>query len=338
MKNEIIEMEYYLIEGEKKNNLGDVLQGMVAKQFLNPNSICINREKIKSGDYKPGLVIANGWFQHNTDEFPFNEKLNPIYVSFHVAKSELLKKQETRDHLKAYSPIGCRDIQTKYLLLFWGIPAYFSGCLTMTSSSLIKNEIQSTNEILLVDNIDHQIPESIKNKLSGILDTEIIHLNHNPNSTQLSFNDYVKNESESMKHLLERYQNAKLIITSKLHVALPCLSLNKKVLFIHPNPNDKRLSILKKYIKIYHYNEIEKWKTIPELNFKQRKFIAQAKSIEAIVQTSIKMKSNSLKAPVNFKYKMVSITTKINSKILNLLRILIINSPFCPIKFKQTFS
>ncbi len=338
MKNEIIETEYYLIEGEKKNNLGDVLQGMVAKQFLNPNSICINREKIKSGDYKPGLVIANGWFQHNTEEFPFNKNLTPVYISFHVAKSELLKKQETRNHLKAYSPIGCRDIQTKYLLLFWGIPAYFSGCLTMTSSSLINNENQNSNEILLVDNIDHQIPESIKNKLSVILDAEIIHLNHDPKSNNSLFHEYVEIESQNMVQLLERYKNAELIITSKLHVALPCLSLNKKVLFIHPNPNDKRLSILKKYIKIYHYNEIENWKTIPELNFKQSKFKAQAKSIETIVQTSIKMKSNSLKDPIDFKSKMVSISSKINSKILNLLRILIINTPFCPIKFKQTFS
>ncbi len=338
MKNEIIDPEYYLIEGEKKNNLGDVLQGMVAKQFLNPNSICINREKIKSGNYKPGLVIANGWFQHNTEEFPINENLNPVYISFHVAKSELLKKTETRKHLKAYAPIGCRDIQTKYLLLFWGIPAYFSGCLTMTSSQLISKDMKRSNEILLVDNVDHPIPENLKLKLNEILASEIIHLNHDPKSNNLQFEEYVEIESQNMLQLLERYKNAELIITSKLHVALPCLSLNKKVLFIHPNPSDKRLSILKKYIKIYHYNEIENWSTIPELNFKQNKFLIQAKKIEKIIHTSIKMKSNSMKTPMNIEDYIVSLTSKINSKILNILRILIINIPFCPIKFKQIFS
>jgi hypothetical protein len=338
MKNKLVQPEYYLIEGDKKNNLGDVLQGLVAKQFLSEDSICLNREKIKSGDYKEGLVIANGWFQHNIEEFPFNKKLNPIYISFHVAKSELLKKPESRNHLKQYSPIGCRDIQTKYLLLLWGIPAYFSGCLTMTSSKLIPKEITYSKEILLVDNVDHPIPDKIKSKLNEILACEIIHLNHDPKSNNLPFQEYVEIESQNMLQLLERYKNAELIITSKLHVAIPCLSLNKKVLFIHPNPNDKRLSILKKYIKIYHFNEIEKWTELPELKFKENKFNIQKTKIEKIIETSIKLKSNSLNYSDDRHLNFTSITSKINSKILNLLRIVLINIPFCPIKFKQTFS
>jgi hypothetical protein len=36
------------------------------------------------------------------------------------------------NYLKKYGPVGCRDYWTKTLLDKYGIPCYFSGCLTLT--------------------------------------------------------------------------------------------------------------------------------------------------------------------------------------------------------------
>ena len=43
--------------------------------------------------------------------------------------------------------------------------------------------------------------------------------------------------------LLNKYRNAKLVITSRLHCALPCRAFNTDVIFIHKNLNtDHRFS------------------------------------------------------------------------------------------------
>jgi hypothetical protein len=329
--------EYYLIEGEKRNNSGDVLQGLVAKQFLSIDSKCIDREKIKSGNYADGIVISNGWFQHNIEEFPVKENQYPIYISVHIAKSELLQKESTREHLKKYAPIGCRDKKTMQLLSFWGIPSYFSSCLTITSNKLIKGSIIKSNEILLIDNIDHPIPINTIYKIEELFGKQLIRINHNPKSKETNFEEYIESESENVIQFLQKYQNSDYIVTSKLHAALPCLALKKKVLFIHPNPSDKRLSTLNEYIQIYSYNEVNLWKKIPEFNFKNEKFEKHQIKIEKIITQSILRRINILQKSNDPELILINIKSIIISFIFNNIRIILTKTKMCPLKFKQIF-
>ena len=69
---------YYLAEGTKRNNLGDIIQGMSAMAFLNDNAICIDREKLDVFQGEAGILIANGWFMHNYSTFPPAKNLIPF--------------------------------------------------------------------------------------------------------------------------------------------------------------------------------------------------------------------------------------------------------------------
>jgi len=54
---------------------------------------------------------------------------------------------------------------------------------------------------------------------------------------------------------LVRYANARLVITSRLHVALPCLAFNTPVAFIATNPYNPRYEGYEEYLRIYSTKE-----------------------------------------------------------------------------------
>src|SRR5690554_4090588 len=116
---------YYQVEGFLRNNIGDVLQGMVAKAFLPPSALVADREALAEIDNsEPGLLLANGWYMHNSEKFPPPVNITPIYISVHIAQSRLLADERVREHFKQHAPIGCRDEKTLKLFLGWGISAY----------------------------------------------------------------------------------------------------------------------------------------------------------------------------------------------------------------------
>ena len=256
---------YYLAEGTKRNNLGDIIQGMSARTFLNENAICLDREKLDEFNGEAGILIANGWFMHDYKAFPPSSKLTPFYISFHLASIKLLLSKENRNHFKKFGPIGCRDRKTQLLFLLNGIPAYYSGCLTVIFNKQSQDyKFSSTDTIVMVDNVDHPFPEEIKDQIKKITNKELLFFNHDPIHTESHFNDYLKINEAYINQLMAAYQGADLVITNKLHCALPCLSLGIKVIFIHPNPLDARLNIASKFIPIYAYSEVLNWRVIPD--------------------------------------------------------------------------
>ena len=58
-----------------------------------------------------------------------------MFISFHCNNPRLLKP-EAIDYLRARGPIGCRDWTTVDILLSVDVPAFFSGRLTTTVSTV----------------------------------------------------------------------------------------------------------------------------------------------------------------------------------------------------------
>jgi len=263
-------MKYcYQIEGDLRNNIGDVLQGMVAKRFLPTGAQVLNRENLKHAEIEGNaFFIANGWYNHSYENFPPPANIKPLYVSVHIAHSGFLLSEVTREHFKQNAPIGCRDHKTEKLFLGWGIPAYYSGCLTTTT--LPRADINKTNlgECLLVDNVDHPIPEEVKLKLESLLGESLIRVSHDPENVAGTLEEYNDRSILAMEGLLNRYCKAKIILTTKIHCALPCMGMGANVVLIHPNPDDPRLDTVSEFLQIYSYEEIikmENWVS-PQLN------------------------------------------------------------------------
>lgn len=254
-------MKYGLLAyDENKNffNVGDNIQSLAAKQFLPEVDVYINREKL--GEYNGDRLklIMNGWFTHNIHNWVPSDEIDPVFVSFHMnntaAPFMLSKKGIT--YLKRHEPIGCRDKFTVQTLQEKGIKAYFTGCLTLTLDSYKVADSERTDNIYIVDplysyprkeKLFYSIRQTVKNTLNGkvfqlgkknkhlknFIDKEVlnkaIYVNQEPPS-----NTYTEKEKfEMAEKLLNDYARAKLVITSRIHCALPCLAMGTPVIFVN---------------------------------------------------------------------------------------------------------
>ncbi|WP_405325929.1 polysaccharide pyruvyl transferase family protein [Leeuwenhoekiella sp. LLG6367-2.1] len=288
-------MNYYIVEGEIRNNIGDVLQGMVAEPFLPEPKKAVNRENLSSlPKTEPAFMIGNGWYMHHFESFPPPKNIIPFYLSVHIADSAMLRIERIRNHFKEHAPIGCRDQKTLKLFLGWGIPAYYSGCLTTTTCARKAINNSNNGEVLLVDNVDHPVPDAVVEKLEQLTNSKLIRVSHDPEQTEGSFEDYVKAGKDQMERLLERYCDAKLIFTTKIHCTLPCLGMGANVVLIHPNPNDPRLETVNEFMETVSYESILKMSSFKRPKVDYVKLQERQHFLKNIVTKSVELRKNSV--------------------------------------------
>jgi len=242
----------------QKFNVGDYIQSLAARQYLPRVDTLIERDSLSLLDVQEETaVIMNGWFTHEPENWPPVEKLIPFFVSFHLNSShapKILSRKENVEYLKKYSPIGCRDTGTVALLQEKGIDAYYSSCLT-TTLDIDYAKSDRGDEILIVDvlykdDLLGQIKETPKRILSHLKSGKIFsifkrekiirsiipkHIRKKASYVSHSYWNKDYNEEERFilaENLLKRYAKAKLVITSRIHCALPCLALGTPVIFI----------------------------------------------------------------------------------------------------------
>lgn len=101
--------------------------------------VTVQRDASSLDDVPPGTwAIWFGWHMKEMSDgfdFPPHPHIRPIIVSFHCKHSRMLTPA-TIDFLRTHGPIGCRDWSTVDLLLSAGVPAFFSGCITTTISTV----------------------------------------------------------------------------------------------------------------------------------------------------------------------------------------------------------
>lgn len=169
----------------------------------------------------------------------FSPKITPIFLSLSLFDTNL--DEDEVDYLKKYEPIGCRDAFTAEGLNKKGIKTYLNGCMTLTLDT-IQKERQGTDVICVdvPDNFYQYIPSGLKSKIQ-----KRTHI----------FKD-VKNDTDvCARELLEGYADqAKLVITSRLHTAVPCFAVGIPVIFIH-SEYSYRFSWLEDMIHVYLPNE-----------------------------------------------------------------------------------
>ncbi|GAA0720677.1 hypothetical protein GCM10009430_21110 [Aquimarina litoralis] len=254
-------MKYGLLTyDENKNffNVGDNIQSLAAKQFLPKVDTLLNRERLGEYTGDPIKLIMNGWFTHNIHNWVPSDHIDPIFVSFHMnnTAAPAMLSEKGIAYLKKHQPIGCRDQFTADTLKAKGIDAYFTGCLTLTLDSYKVDDSERGDDIYIVDplysypraeKVFYNTKITIKNILNGsafklgkkdkhikkfiskeVLDTATF-INQEPPS-----NTYTDEEKFDMAvDLLNKYAKAKLVITSRIHCALPCLAMGTPVIFVN---------------------------------------------------------------------------------------------------------
>lgn len=236
-------------------NIGDYIQSLAARQFLPQVDATISREGLNRYQGGQSFLIMNGWFMQQPQNWPPSDAISPLFVSFHINQSvaETMLSAESIAYLKSHQPIGCRDYYTRDLLLGHGVEAYFSGCLTLT---LEKENFQpETDERPIVIG---DLFADLDYSLSGSLPTRAIRLpkylwgkllkafyircllpaSIRKHSTRIKNYLPDKGYTDAQKFAMAEAQlkvlaSASLVITSRIHMALPSLAFGTPVVFVN---------------------------------------------------------------------------------------------------------
>ncbi|HYO43951.1 MAG TPA: TylF/MycF/NovP-related O-methyltransferase [Candidatus Limnocylindrales bacterium] len=182
-------------------------------------------------------MVAFGWHMHPLFDlrydFPYNPKIRPLFVSFHVNRLDLLS-DEALDYLRDHGPVGCRDWNTVHLLLSAGVDAFFSGCLTTTVDALFPSRETAYAGKGAVGVID--LPASAAGKGRGRVKT----YSHQSDAYRyMSVTEGVRAADAALGGYQRDLDRA---ITGRLHAYLPLTSLGVPVEFRTRSPGDVRFA------------------------------------------------------------------------------------------------
>jgi hypothetical protein len=226
-------------------NLGDAIQSLAARRFLPRVDLHVPRELLSQqpeGD-GPVRLIANGWFMQNPRFWPPHEAIEVLPISMHFAETDFGRFQRWRprpldrllagagaDYLRAVGPIGARDDFTADQLNKRGIPAYLSGCLTLTLE--LPSGTPRDDFLIACDLTEVHLAH-----LKRQTDRRVISISH----TGKPYRDAFAQEAEATE-VLGLYARAAAVVTTRVHAALPCLAFGTPVLLIEQSGQGRRVS------------------------------------------------------------------------------------------------
>lgn len=231
-------MKYGVIVCRQTDNIGDDIQSYAAARLLPQVDYYIEREHMdvfRPKEKEPVNAIINGWLMNNKLGWPISPCINPLYISMHFQENDDLLVGE--DFLKGVGaedliekgPVGARDTGTLHMLERNGIPGYFSGCVTLTLPQMPRHE--NEKPYVCLTDISEEAAAYVRNQYPEL---DFRTIEHVPNKLPaLVEKDAPWPERlKKVEELLEIYQNASAVITTRLHCAMPCLALGTPVLLL----------------------------------------------------------------------------------------------------------
>ena len=234
--------DHYGILRPKTSNLGDDLQFVVAREFLTSFGIETLCELDRDAPafaicHKSHKIFVNGWLSHEPLNFiDWNDFYSILPIGIHLTDFDQLPffgniSERVLKKFKSLNvEIGARDLHTLFLLRNSGIPAYLSLCVSLTIERVIP--LVKKNHYYLVD-----VPKKIELDLQTKFPSEVL---SGTNEIDIQSNWFER--EVAVNRVIENIINAKVVITSRMHIALPALALGVPVLLLKTSTNDSRFS------------------------------------------------------------------------------------------------
>ena len=230
-----------LFEYSRSCNIGDEIQTLAVDQHVAHSGLYIDRDELSSFLGDPCAVVMNGWFTKNPATLPPSEVVHLVWVGFHLGAHvrHVLDRPVVRSVLRQSGPIGCRDAQTAEMLDAAGIGAFVSGCLTTTFPR--RTAEPSRPRTYLVDTAGVPLPEHLRA----------------PDSIRVTHRgaDWWSQDAKRAlaADLLREYRDhAGLVVTTRLHCALPCVAMGIPVVFVG-DMTDRRLEPIEGLAEVIHF-------------------------------------------------------------------------------------
>lgn len=218
-------------------NIGDEIQSLASVSWLPFVDVRVERDDLlahSSGAFpeKSIKTFMNAWYGSSDMKWPPSKSIDPILLAMHLEPSvyDIFSSEPSLAFFgDSTSVVGARDTSTESFLADTGIRTFFSGCMTLTMYPVINHKKKETPvcEYMLVDisQVAHQLlPEKVKQNTACTVS------HHLEGDADTIFNAH--NRFITAFKMIERYSSAKVVITSRLHAALPAASLGVTVIMI----------------------------------------------------------------------------------------------------------
>jgi hypothetical protein len=230
-------MTKYAVLCYSTKNIGDDMQSFAASQYISGKPALLYRDRLDSpllylNRYKP---IMNGWFMSRPKHWPPVSTIDPLIISFHISpwkgRSDRMLEGRGLEYFKhqaARRGVGARDLHALRLFHDAGIDAYYSGCLTMTIKP--PADAVRTEDLYVVD-----VSDPVLAKIRERTKAPVHVMSHNISKSMTQ-----AQRRGLVEKLWRSYASARAVVTSRIHVAFPCLAMGTPVLMVHSNPSDPR--------------------------------------------------------------------------------------------------
>ena len=242
---------------EPRINIGDYIQALAAAQFFDSIDTLIERERLDEYDGEEVKMIMNGWYMHHPEHWPPSPKIRPLFVAFHInsaVRSGLLTPPRSLEYLRKHAPIGCRDLATMEMLQAAGVEAWFSACLTLTLGRRYRVEPeQRDGKCYIVDPfwVVRSRETGRRSKVRVVL-RGLLTLAGAPRKVRAvacklltqhpSCGQSDEERLAQARELVGKYARASLVVTSRIHCALPCLGLETPVVLVENSRQEETSS------------------------------------------------------------------------------------------------
>lgn len=281
-------MKYANIILERKlqteGNLGDYVQFIAIDHLYDlmgiPASQIVRIEYWDLLDYDgEDVILPINFFYFNPankgEPILLSPKIHPVYLGLHLPGEVAAEEIE---YFRAHTPIGCRDEYT-YQILRSALEnsskqneVYLQGCITAT---LPRRQEKAYSTVYIIDipkYVEEQIPPALRE--NAVRMSQLLYGDLRDEYTRKGFStaqEYVKNRFELYR------DTAKLVITSRMHCAVPCMAMGIPVIFIAPVMSS-RFSWMEKLLPIHTYDETDQidWNPKPVDYEEQKRVILQS--------------------------------------------------------------
>ena len=227
-------------------NLGDMIQAHAQIKALElcgiKDYVMVDRDRLPQYSGEPVYLIMGGWFTETDREkhFPLSKQITPIYTSFHASTENLVKKHHK--HFAIYAPIGCRDEHTMRCFHKHGIDAYLTKCLSLSFDTYHGPRYGTYNVDALWNEYFRSFETMPIHKSMPAYTSmpKCIYLGHGVECLRDNTLPSLSRYNAMTAKFLGIYKTASLIITSRLHCALPCRAFGTPVIFVHKQYKDER--------------------------------------------------------------------------------------------------
>lgn len=240
--------------GNNGMNVGDEMQGLAGLQFLPHLDTFVERDALNSSlpldhllDFrvprldakkaKEGtasrsetILFLNAWYGSSLHTWPPPRSLHPVLGAIHVepAARATFIAPRSLNYLRREWPVGARDPKTHRLFQQHEVLSFFSGCYTLTLAPPCSRGTghRSARRPIIVDvpkEVAHLVPATVRARATEVSHKELDAL-------------AVSSQMTRYRIAFRRFQqytcDASILITSRLHAALPAMASGIPVVLI----------------------------------------------------------------------------------------------------------